>query len=221
MAVDDAVRALRDHWDDVVARLGAPRMRELRDLIGKLDGAEHRRAVSALADLLAEELPPDHPVRRALSEGYMLTQSRPDWAELKVSLDALASVFPDPASADAAPAAGGSVLAGVVARLLRAPALAEDEVRRRGADPADPGLIRLDRPDGGRQWPEFQFKPGDGLLPVVRAVNDALDAANDPVGAADWWLSRNAWLDGQPSLLIGLVPDDHLVRAARALSAEV
>ena len=56
---------------------------------------------------------------------------------------------------------------------------------------------------------------------MVRAVNDLLDAAGDPVGAADWWLSRNAWLGGQPSLLIGRVPDDYLVRAARALSAEV
>jgi hypothetical protein len=52
-------------------------------------------------------------------------------------------------------------------------------------------------------------------------VNDLLDVANDPVGAADWWLSRNAWLDGQPSQLIGVVPDDHLLRAARALSQEV
>ena len=92
---------------------------------------------------------------------------------------------------------------------------------RRGADPADPGLIRLDRPGGGGQWPEFQFAAEGGLLPVVRAVNQLLHAASDPVGAADWWLSRNAWLDGQPSLLIGEVPDDYLVRAARAVGAEV
>ena len=216
MAVEDAIRALHDHWDDVVARLEPPRRRELAELVAALDGPERRRAVTAIADLLVEELPPDHPVRRALAQGYLFAPAAADWKDLSVRLDALARSL-----TEAAPGPGESVLAGVLARLLRAPALSEDEMRRRGADPDDPDLIRLDRPDGGRQWPEFQFAPGDGPLPVVRAVNDVHDVANDPVGAADWWLSRNAWLDGQPSVLIGVVPDDHLVRAARALSAEV
>lgn len=216
MAAEDAIRALRDHWADVVSRLDAQRSQELRDLVVGLGGPEHERALADLADLLVEELPPDHPVRRALARGYLFAPpATPDWAELRVSLEALAWKPEDGAGA------GGPVLAAVLGRLLRAPALTEDEVRRRGADPADPDLIRLDRGDGGRQWPEFQFAPGDGPLPVVRIVNDLLDAAGDPVGAADWWLSRNAWLNGQPSLLIGVVPDDYLVRAARALSAEV
>jgi hypothetical protein len=215
MAVEDAIRALRDHWDDVISRLGVPRRQELRDLVGELGGPDHKRAVTGIADLLVEELPPDHPVRRALAQGYLFAPTVTDWTELRVSLEALAWL-PE-GGADV----GGPVLSAVVDQLLRAPALTEDEVRRRGVDPADPDLIRLDRRDGGRQWPEFQFTPGDGPLPVVRIVNDLLDAANDPVGAADWWLSRNAWLDGQPSMLIGVVPDDHLVRAARVLSAEV
>ncbi len=215
MAVEDAIRALLDHWDDVVSRLGAPAQRELRDLVAELGGPGHKRAVSRLADLLAEELPPDHAVRRALARGYLFAPAVADWTELRISLEALAWPPEDGASVS------GTLLAGVVDRLLRAPALTEGEVRRRGADPADPDLIRLDRRDGGRQWPEFQFRPGSGPLAVVRLVNDLLGAAADPVGAADWWLSRNAWLDGQPSLLIGVIPDDHLVRAARALSAEV
>jgi hypothetical protein len=216
MAVEDAIRALHDHWDDVVARLEPPRRRELAELVGALDGPERRRAITAIADLLVEELPPDHPVRRALARGYLLASAVADWDDLAVRLEALARAL-----TEAGPGPGESVLAGVMARLLQAPALSEDEMRRRGADPDDPDLIWLDRPDGGRQWPEFQFAQGDGPLPVVRVVNDVLDVANDPVGAADWWLSRNAWLDGQPSVLIGVVPDDHLVRAARALSAEV
>jgi hypothetical protein len=215
MAVEDAIRALRDHWDDVVSRLGVPRRQELRDLVGELGGPDHKRAVSRIADLLVEELPPDHPVRRALAQGYLFAPTMADWTELRVSLEALAWL---PEGGDGA---GAPVLSGVVDRLLRAPALTEDEVRQRGADPADPHLIRLGRREGGHQWPEFQFTPGAGPLPVVRIVNDLLNAVNDPVGAADWWLSRNAWLDGQPSMLIGVVPDDHLVRAARALSAEV
>lgn len=216
MAIEDALRALRDHWDDVVARLGARRAQKLRELAGELGGPGHKAAVTRMADLLVEDLPPDHPVRRALAEGYLLAPSVVDWADLQVSLSALPLRLPE-----AAPGGYGPVMAGVLARLLSAPALSEHEVRRRGADPADPGLIRLDRPDGSGQWPAFQFQPEDGLLPVVRAVNDLLGAHSDPVGAADWWLSRNAWLNGQPSSLIGIVPDDHLVRAARALSAEV
>lgn len=216
MAVEQAILALRDHWDDVVFRLGPVNSRSLRGLVEELGGPDHRRAVTAIADLLVEELPPDHPVRRALAQGYLFAPAGADWSALKVSLHALAWPLPD-----ADPGPGGSILADVVARLLRAPALTEDEVRRRGADPADPGLIRLDRPGGGGQWPQFQFAADGGPLPVVRAVNQLLQAASDPVGAADWWLSRNAWLDGQPSSLIGVVPDDYLVRAARAVGAEV
>jgi hypothetical protein len=216
MAVEDAIRALRDHWDDVVSRLDAKRRQGLRDLVAELGGPRHQQALAELADLLVEELPADHPVRRALAQGYLFAPPAAlDWTELRLSLEALAWPPGDVAEA------GEPVLAAVLDRLLRAPALTEDDVRRRGADPADPRLIRLDRRDGGRQWPEFQFAPGEGPLAVVRTVNDLLDAAGDPVGAADWWLSRNAWLDGQPSLLIGVVPDDHLVRAARALRAEV
>jgi hypothetical protein len=216
MAVEDAIVALRDHWDDVVSHLGAAKTQELRDLVEELDGPGHIRAATRIADLLVEELSPDHPVRRALAQGYLLAPPVADWSALKLSLHTLAWRL-----TDADPRTGDSILADVLARLLRAPTLTEDELRHRGADPADPGLIRLDRPGGGHQWPEFQVAAGGGLVPVVRAVNELLDAAGDPIGAADWWLSRNAWLDGQPSLLIGVVPDDYLVRAARAVSAEV
>jgi hypothetical protein len=109
----------------------------------------------------------------------------------------------------------------VTERLLSAPALTEEEIRRRGADPADPGLVRLERPDGGGQWPSFQFAPDGGPLPVVREVNRELDAVAYPLGAADWWLSRNGWLGERPSQLIGRIPDDHLIRAARAIRSEV
>jgi hypothetical protein len=113
-----------------------------------------------------------------------------------------------------------ALLRSAAERLLRAPALGEDQVAGRGSDPADPDLIRLDRPDGAAQWPAFQFAPGGGPWPVVREVNRILDAARYPLGAADWWLSRNGWLDEVPSRLIG-VADDRLVRAARAIRSEV
>src|SRR6266567_8707806 len=131
MAVEEAIRALRDHWDDVVARLEVSRRRELRDLVGELGGPGHEHAVTGIADLLVEELPPDHPVRRALAQGYLFAPAAANWTELRISLETLAWSL-----AEGRAGAGGAVLAQVVSRLLRAPALDEDEVRRRGADPA-------------------------------------------------------------------------------------
>jgi hypothetical protein len=41
------------------------------------------------------------------------------------------------------------------------------------------------------------------------------------MGVADWWLGVNPWLDGRPSDLVGDVPDELLLRAARAVTEEV
>jgi hypothetical protein len=119
------------------------------------------------------------------------------------------------------PLSSAWILSSVVDRLLAMPALTADQVRQRGGDPGDPFLIRLEQRGGSQQWPEFQFAAGGGPLAVVRAINRLLGAAADPVGTADWWLSRNGWLDAQPSLLIGAVADDVLVQAARAIRSEV
>jgi hypothetical protein len=216
VAIEDAIAALPEYWDDVVTRLGAEGSRELRDLVGEIGGPGHTRAVSRLADLLVERLPKDHPVRRALIAGDLYAAATLDWAEITEMLQAKAEGM---LTGELRP--GELILRSVTERLLAAPALAEDEVRQRGADPSDPGLIGLDRPGGGRQWPEFQFAPGRGPWPVVREVNRLLEAAAFPLGAADWWLSRNGWLGRPPSELIGEVPDDHLVQAARAIRSEV
>jgi hypothetical protein len=216
MAIEDAIAALPEHWDDVVSRLGAAKSEELRGFIAALGGPDHKRAVARIADLLVEELPPEHPVRRALVEGYLLTSATLDWPAVTEALRGKAAGL---LVSEEHPAE--LILRSVADRLLRAPALDADEVRQRGADPADTGLVRLDRADGGQQWPAFQFAPGGGPWSVVREVNHLLDAAGYPLGAADWWLSRNGWLGDQPSQLIGKVPDDYLIRAARAIRSEV
>jgi hypothetical protein len=222
MAVEHALVALREHWDDVMARLGAANSEKLGALIENLGGADQTSVVTDIMDLLVETLPPEHPVRRALSEGYLFQPADLDLSvlalDLRTAADVRAKAIPPVVIAHSM---GGLILIRVMERLLGAPALTEDEVRRRGADPADPGLIRLDRVDGGHQWPEFQFAPGGGPLPVVRAVNQLLDAAADPVGTADWWLSKNGWLDEEPCRLIGRVPDNLLLQAARAIRSEV
>jgi hypothetical protein len=214
MAIEDALTVLPEHMDDVAGRLGQEKVGELLEYIALLESPERKRAMARIANLLVEGLPPEHPVRRALVDGYLFTPATLDLVALTEALQARATV----------PAAGSpaeQIVRGVTDRLLHAPALSADEVRRRGADPADPGLIRFDRDDGGQQWPAFQFAPGGGPLAVVRQVNQLLDAAGYPLGAADWWLSRNGWLGEQPSLLIGTVPDDQLVRAAQAIRSEV
>ena len=231
MTAEDAMAALTEHWDDVTARLGAERGQELRDLIGEVGGAGHTAAVVRMTQLLVNGLPADHPVRRALARGYLYAGPQADWPALRHDLLNAAgmtgAMTPDDVpDGEAVQDAGGEetaegILAEVTGRLLRAPALTAEEVRQRGADPADPGLIRLDRPDGGQQWPSFQFAPDGGPLPVVRTVNTMLGAETDPLGVADWWLGANAWLDGRPSELVGNVADDQLLRAARAVVEEV
>ena len=218
MAIEHALAALQEQWDDVLSRLDAAAGGRLRALVANLGGDDPDRVVTDIMDLLVENLPPEHAVRQALSEGYLLQPAAMDWAVLASDLRVRAAAV---SLRDEDPRPSGWILRDVAERLLGAPALTEDQVRRRGADPADPGLIGLDRADGGRQWPEFQFASGGGPLPVVRVVNRLLGAAADPVGTADWWLSKNGWLDGEPYRLIGRVPDDLLVRAARAVGSEV
>lgn len=221
MAVEHALVALREHWDDVISRLGIATGGRLRALIENLSDPDQSGVVNDIMDLLVENLPPEHPVRRALSEGYLLRPVDLDLAALAKDLHSADSVTAEVRLSDEAVQPYGSILQSVVERLLQVPSLTEDEVDRRGADPADPDLIRLDRADGRRQWPAFQFAPGGGPLSVVRAVNRLLGAAADPIGTADWWLSKNGWLDDEPRRLIGRVPDDLLMQAAGAIRSEV
>ena len=105
-------------------------------------------------------------------------------------------------------------------RLLAAPCFSAEEVRGRGHDPVDPQLIRLERKDGGVQFPAFQFDSLGRPVALVLAINRLLDAAHDPWGVADWWLGRNAWLDAAPADLLGRVDDGVLIAAAKAVLVE-
>lgn len=107
----------------------------------------------------------------------------------------------------------GPLLGPVRERLLRAPASSP-----RGTGPVDPRLIVLTREYGERQLPAFQFEAGDMPWEVVLEVADVLRADRDPWGAADWWLSANAWTGAPPSSLLGQGRDPELLGAARALT---
>lgn len=221
MAIEDALAALSQNWADVVPFLSPEQLDQMRGLVDGLGRPGHDEAMTQIADLLAETLPPGHLVIQALFKGDL---SDPATMELTVITEALRREIEEALAAvevsAAEPRPGEVILRHVADRVLRAPALTANQVLDRGGDPDDPGLIRLERPDGRPQWPAFQFAPGGGSRPVIRAVNDLLHASADPVAAADWWLSRNSWLGDQPSALIGRIPDDHLVRAARAVGSE-
>lgn len=111
----------------------------------------------------------------------------------------------------------GPVLGPVRERLLAEPALDADTVERGGGEPYAPDLIRLRGAGGRLRLPRFQFS--EETLPwlVVLEVNALLDADRDPWGAADWWLSANAWLGTSPVRLLGTGRDRQLVETARFL----
>lgn len=235
MAIEDAINALPEHWDDVLSQLGQSRAAALTALVVRLGRDDDPQVPTRIAQLLVDGLPPRHPVRRALAGGRLLESSPIDARGIARLHDRLhdrltPSVTPGlpgdlPGTSDLVggePPTTAEILRAVTDRLLAAPAYSEREVRQHGADPEDPVLIRLRRPGGGRQWPAFQFASGQaGLFPVVRTINTLLGAATDPIGVADWWLSRNGWLDAQPSLLLGRDADDDLLSAARAVGSAV
>ncbi|NEA99641.1 hypothetical protein [Streptomyces sp. SID13726] len=111
----------------------------------------------------------------------------------------------------------GPVLGPVRDRLLAEPALDAEDLLRNGGSPFAPDLIRL-RGEGGRvRLPRFQFSEDTLPWPVVLEVNGLLSADRDPWGAADWWLSANAWLGTSPASLLGTGRDRQLADTARFL----
>ncbi|MFJ6179338.1 hypothetical protein [Streptomyces sp. NPDC092295] len=111
----------------------------------------------------------------------------------------------------------GPLLGPVRERLLSYPMLDDWAAE---AHARTPGLIRLRGESGARgvdRIPSFQFGDAATPWPVVVTVNGLLDAARDPWGAADWWLSANGYLGVAPAELLGggSGQDGQLVGTAR------
>jgi hypothetical protein len=226
VSLHEVITALVEHWDDTVPHLGprdlrlvAGSIRHLRTSPGDQEAAQ--AAAADLTTVLAARLPRGHPVREAIAAGSRLTAGPADWSVIASVLRAMPDIDVDSLglapSAGSAAAASGTAVPGqeADARLLAAPALTDQQVRDHGnSDGRD--LIRLSPADGPVQLPAFQFGPDGTPTPVVVAINRLLDAAEDPWGVADWWLGRNAWLDGIPAELLGQVDDALLIMAARA-----
>ena len=232
---DPVLRAVADYWDDI-RRYADPRQAQrLTDLIGGTAEPDADEARAALEDELLDILPPDHPVSQLLRSGTMLDSGlseRPedvladDLRRLSRLVSAASPAVTAAAAAvsaavppTAAGAPGGDFDRRVQARLLALSSLSADAPRRRAVAP-DPWLIRLPRPDGTAQLPAFQFGPSGALWPVVREINEMLNAAGDPWGVACWWVDPHGRLDAAPAALLGQGEDVLLRLVAKTVGGD-
>jgi hypothetical protein len=218
MTLPRAMAALAETWADVVGRLDDEQRVVLAGLLAEVLGDDVEvRAEAALEimRLLARVLPRDHPVRAAFAaESDRYAGAALDW---NPALRALSPHVPELRPLAGARQTPAEIQQGAERWLLAAPALDAAEVRRRGADPQDPGLIRLSPPGAGTRLPAFQFRADGQPHPVVAAINLLLDAGEDPWGVADWWLGPNAWIGAVPADVLGRLDDQILIEAARAV----
>lgn len=224
MKIHDVLAALTQQWDEVRAQLNGEQLGQLTELVAALvaETIPTRLVPRAnrIIEFLADVLPDGHPILLILEEpASRLATDHVDRAELAEWLPLIESLRGKLPTAARTPTIE-EVSAGASAWLLAAESLTENEVRARGHNVDDLGLIRLERPEGSFQWPAFQFGPDNAVPELVRTINRILDAADDPWGAADWWLGENTWLAGIPARLIGHVEDRVLTRAALDERAE-
>ncbi len=233
---DPVLRAVAGYWDDIRRYADAGQWQRLADLIGGTAEPDADEARAVLADELLDMLPPDHPASQLLRAGTMYSdglsaRSEAELAEEMRQLRRLVFAADEPtgpavslASPPVAAAAAGTGVPGgdfdrqVQDRLLALPSLSADDPRSRAVAP-DRGLIRLPRPDGSTQLPSFQFGPSGVPWPVVREINELLDAARDPWGVACWWADPHERLDAAPADLLGQGEDD-LLRLVAATVGE-
>lgn len=213
---DPFLRTVAEHWLDLLALADEAQTGALRALAGAADrGPEWIRA--RVADLVVEILPLDHPVVAALDTRR---DAGTGVAPVDVpSVERLLELVGELVAEEDVPPAGDEVVRRITAQLLDLPAVAAEELLAAGVDPGRPGLIRLPTGRGGGRLPRFQFAGSGRPHDVVLRVNELLDAAHDPWGAASWWVSPHARLDGAPVRLIGR-DDELLLRAARAVETD-
>ncbi|WP_329401475.1 hypothetical protein [Streptomyces melanogenes] len=204
-------------WDTVGPRLDADVREELAVLLARVRAAARLEAdptgtAERAVELLRTRLPDRFgPGRFAPTTFRPATDDDLDASYLGFRAEDLAVLLLD------GHRMVGPVLGAVRERLLAAPAVDGDTVLRAGGDPYAPGLVRLRGEGGVLRLPAFQFS--EGTLPwlTVLEVNEVLRADTDPWGAADWWLSENAWLGTEPVRLLGTPDDRRLAATARHL----
>ncbi|MEV0322773.1 hypothetical protein ACIBKX_20920 [Streptomyces sp. NPDC050658] len=203
-------------WDRIADRVDQPLRDRLAAFLGIVRGADtdeetRRDAADRAAALLRERLPEEFGAggEARLAPDAELTGADAVYRGFRV--EDLAVLLID------GHRMVGPVLGPVRERLLAAPALDADTVLRHGGNPFAPELIRLPGTGGLPRLPRFQFSEDAMPWLVVLEVNTLLAADRDPWGAADWWLSANAWLGTPPARLLGSGKDRQLADTARFL----
>ncbi|MGW6059935.1 hypothetical protein [Streptomyces sp. NPDC055189] len=206
-------------WDRIAERLDQPLRDRLAALLGivrgrEADEATRREAADRAAGLLRERLPEEFGAggeARLTMDAGIEEAVGDDLGYQGFRVEDLAVLLID------GHRMVGPVLGPVRERLLAAPALDADTVLRHGGNPFAPELIRLPGAGGLPRLPRFQFSEDAMPWLVVLEVNALLAADRDPWGAADWWLSANAWLGASPAQLLGAGRDRQLADTARFL----
>jgi hypothetical protein len=230
MSLDPVMRVVAEHWDSIESHLTVVQAQRFRVLVGQFTAAgapaDQFDAVDELLEMLVFALPASHPVRRAIADpdatrsasALAPAEDQELMEELRRILDQEPrGPFGPQAVADNEPGPLDEITRDAMERLLAVPALSAADLRRRGGDPAQEHLIRLEDRDGPR-FPVFQFDASGRPLRLVLEINALLDADADPWGVADWWLGRNSWLSRAPAELIGQVADELLLASARAVA---
>jgi hypothetical protein len=234
---DPLLRALAQYWDEVLSLADDEQRLYLLEIVAGTADPDPVNARAALADLLLDVLPPDHPMVRLLLAGTMFRRGGDgpsgNSEDLALSWSRLRALVltPDGSPEPIMPMTAAGPPPGLQAaisefdrrvqsRLLRLPFHSPEELRGRDIDPDVLGLIRLTRQDRGVQLPAFQFAPTGEPWPAVVAVNELLGAAADPWGVTCWWVDPHAGLGGVPADLLGQGQDDLLLKAAAAVGAD-
>jgi len=205
MTFSDTMAVARDHWLGLATLLEPDARRQLARLLRAATGpGDHQLDRLRIIDFFIRRLPADHPVRRSAADGGRLGERGTETLDIDALFAELAAGLQAPAGP-----APSDIAATIRQRLLAGPSYGRDRVAELGIDPADAALIRL-----GDRFPAFQFTAQGTVPATVTRVNRLLRAGDEPWGAADWWLSRNAWLGGTPAELLGEGRDDDIAAAA-------
>lgn len=208
MPIPEMFHALVADWGRVDGLLDDHHRARLRDLVLRLtdttDRAERELIRAEVARVLFDGLPPDDPV--------VVVGNRLDlglsWSE---------SVVLGAATVSLRRLLHRDVPWSARSRILTEAWVTAVDLRKQGIDPDVPGLIRLAQDDGSVAVPLFQLAPDGHPVDLVVRVNEVLGADDDPWGAADWWLSANAWLHRPPADLLAAGESKRIMAAALAV----
>jgi hypothetical protein len=212
MAVDDALNVILSEWDDIEPLLTVSELTTLASVSRETMRGRGWGRASVVFDIISAALPAGHAAWPAL-------QSRPG--------PAWRSFPAGPPDLELIGRAERALASPWAAADAEADSLAEESqamVLRHGTAPggiAEDGSDRwlAVRSNGQMLYPLFQFASAEPYRQhdTVGRLMRQVGAADDPWGAAAWWLTPNAWLSAIPADLLGTSREPEIAYAADQL----